>query len=231
MTRLSSSLLPLLAATATAHFSIDYPPQNVPSSESSLDQGPCGGADLESASAKVTDFHVGGDAVAVTGSHPQAKWLIRATTDLTGAGNWTQAFPIVAQSGLGKLCEPAVVVPEGWAGKKGLIGVAANAEDGILYGCSIVNFVEGSSSEAPSECRNTTQQISFDSDTQLQALVGEGSGGSSGGNSSGSDSSNGGGDQSTDGKDDDGAGASVRAGLLGAGIAAFAAALMIGLIE
>lgn len=127
----------LLAATAAAHFSIDHPPQQDPSSESGLATGPCGGAALDfSSSSSVADFHVGGDAVAVTGSHPESSWLIRATNDTTGEDNWAQVFPVVKQGDPGKMCQPEVAVPEGWAGGQGLIGVAASAEDGILFAVS-----------------------------------------------------------------------------------------------
>lgn len=133
--RLATTLL--LAATATAHFSINSPPQKKPSNEAQLESGPCGGAKLDFKSDDVSDFHVDGDAVAVTGTHPQSNWLLRATTDKTGEGNWTQIFPIVEQSGIGRMCQPVVTVPEDWEGEEGLIGVVANAEDGILFGVSL----------------------------------------------------------------------------------------------
>lgn len=131
-----SAFVLLLAASASAHFNIGHPPQDVPSSEAKLASGPCGGASLKFESGDVTDFHVGGEPIAVAGSHPQSTYLFRATKDLTGEGEWTQIFPIMAQSGLGRMCQPSVTVPEGWAGEKGLISVVANAEDGILYGVS-----------------------------------------------------------------------------------------------
>lgn len=132
MTRLAPLLL---AATAAAHFSIDHPPQKSPSSESDLAKGPCGGASLDFDSS-VVDFHVGGDAVAFTGSHPESNWLIRATNDTSGEDGWAQVFPVVKQDHPGTMCQPEVVVPEGWAGSQGLIGVAASAEDGILFAVS-----------------------------------------------------------------------------------------------
>ncbi|PKS10135.1 hypothetical protein jhhlp_001885 [Lomentospora prolificans] len=197
MAPLSALLLSLLASSATAHFTIDYPPFAKPSDESKLASGPCGGADLNFQDGTVTDFHVSGDAIATTGTHPQANWLFRATTDITGASNWTKVWPIVEQSGLGKLCQPSITVPEEWVGKQGLIGVVAHAEDGVLYGCSQVTFVKGTG-EQPSTCKNTTSNFSFTSDSDLEALVdgdsssGSGSNSTDGGSSSGGDSGSGG---------------------------------------
>lgn len=140
MTRLTTTLLPLLlATTATAHFRIDSPPGNDPSNENKLASGPCGGADLDFDNKDVHDFHVGGDAIGATGTHSQSNWLFRATLDTTGEGNWTMVWPI-AQTGLGKYCQPQVTVPEEWVGEQGLIGVVAHAEDGILYGVSFDDY-------------------------------------------------------------------------------------------
>ena len=135
------SLIPLLLATATAHFTINTPPARSPSSEAGLAKGPCGGAALDFGSdGSVSDFHVGGDAVAVTGTHPESNWLIRATNDTKGQDNWVRLIPIVKQSGLGKMCQPDVTVPEDWVGSEGLIGVVAHAEDGILFAVSFSPF-------------------------------------------------------------------------------------------
>lgn len=135
MPRLTPLLL--LATAAAAHFTINTPPQRRPSSESALEDGPCGGASLSfDDSDSVSDFHVGGDAVAVTGTHPQSNWLIRATNDTSGEDGWMAVWQIVGQGGLGKMCQGEVSVPEEWAGSEGLIGVVANAEDGILFGVS-----------------------------------------------------------------------------------------------
>lgn len=129
----------LLAATAaTAHFTINTPPQKSPSSEAGLASGPCGGASLSfDSSDSVSDFHVGGDAVAVTGTHPQSNWLIRATNDTSGEDGWMAVWQIVRQGGLGKMCIGDVQVPEEWVGSDGIIGVVAHAEDGVLFGVSL----------------------------------------------------------------------------------------------
>ena len=258
MPRLATTLL--LAATATAHFNINNPPQKKPSDESELEYGPCGGANLDFKDDDISDFHIDGDAIAVTGTHPESNWLLRATTDKTGEGNWTQIFPVVKQSGLGKMCQPVVTVPEDWEGEEGLIGVVANAEDGILFGvslkhplslrtlpfcdaphchqlitghaqdtalttfqCSQVRFVSGTA-DPPSDCKNTTSQISYTSDSDLEALLGDNSGesGPSADDDSNSDSDS----DSDDGDDDDSAGAGFRAGLFGVGFAVVAALVL-----
>ncbi|KAK2033508.1 hypothetical protein LX32DRAFT_73426 [Colletotrichum zoysiae] len=163
-------LLPLLAlaSAATAHFSLTLPPPLSDSDETEA-TAPCGGFSVSS-DTKTTDFHVDGDAIAMQNGHPQSNWLFRATTDLTAAGGWTQLFPVVMQTGLGNFCEPQVVVPANFTGKKGIINVVAHSPDGLLYACSAVNFVSG---PAPtrSECKNATITASFTSDSSLTALV------------------------------------------------------------
>ena len=234
MARLTTTLLSLLATTTTAHFTISYPPFVEPANENLLASGPCGGAELDFEKGTVTDFHVGGDAVAVIGGHPQSNWLFRVTDDITGATNWTKAFPIVQQNGAGKFCEPQVTVPEAWVGRQGLLGVVANAEDGVLYAvshlegerhvrkkkknkerkrqltrekqCSQVKFVEGAAGQPPSECQNTTKTASFVDDSTLDALVGDGS--SSSGNSSSGSGDSGSGSGSGDGSGSGSGGAS-----------------------
>ena len=128
LTNLLASLA--LMATATAHFNLNYP-QTSGFDEDKEDGGPCGGFTPDFT--KSTDFHVGGDAIALTLGHPQSNWLFRATLDVSGASGWSKIFPIVQQSGPGKFCEPAITVPASYVGKRGVIGVVANAPDGLLY--------------------------------------------------------------------------------------------------
>ncbi|KAK1580022.1 uncharacterized protein LY79DRAFT_470923, partial [Colletotrichum navitas] len=161
-------LLPLLAlaSVATAHFSLTLPPPLSDSDESEA-TAPCGGFSVSS-STKTTDFYVGGDAIGMQNGHPQSNWLFRATTDLTAAGGWVQLFPIVMQTGLGNFCEPHIVVPGNFTGKKGIISVVAHSPDGLLYVCSAVNFVSGTA-PTRSECKNATITADFTSDSSLTA--------------------------------------------------------------
>ncbi|KAJ9137048.1 Expression library immunization antigen 1 [Pleurostoma richardsiae] len=168
-TALATLLLPLLAS---AHFTLDLP-ETIGFDEDKEATGPCGGFTPDFSSDNVTDFHVGGDAVALTLAHPQANWLFRGTLDQTGSSNWTQLFPIVQQSGIGAFCEPAITAPESWAGQKGIVGVVADAPDGLLYQCAAVSFVSGAGTTT-SDCKNASVTASFVSDSSLAALVGEG---------------------------------------------------------
>lgn len=121
----------LLLSTATAHFQLISPP-SLPGAEDQA-TAPCGGGKADLSQNTATDFHVDGQHVQLFLGHAQGTWLIRATLDDKAAGNWTQVFPIFQQSGRGNFCEPAVTVPQEWAGKKGFIGLNSNAGDGILY--------------------------------------------------------------------------------------------------
>jgi hypothetical protein len=125
----------LFLGAAHAHFELVLPP---PLEGDRMDDRlqpnpPCGGGNADLSSATTTDFHVDGDAVALLLGHPQASFLIRATLDSKAQGNWTQLFPIFTQSGRGAMCEPQVTAPKEWVGKKGFIGIACDAPDGMLY--------------------------------------------------------------------------------------------------
>ncbi|KAK3368622.1 hypothetical protein B0H63DRAFT_528984 [Podospora didyma] len=164
----------LLVSSVNAHFLLLHPTslEGTEIDESKEGNAPCGANMPDLASSPSSEFHVGGDQVAVQLSHPQANWLIRGTLDGKASGNWTQMFPIVKQSGVGAFCEIAVVAPEAWVGKKGVISVAANAPDGILYQCAVVNFVSGTNTTLDSNCRNASSvTASPENDVQLAALI------------------------------------------------------------
>ncbi|OIW32867.1 hypothetical protein CONLIGDRAFT_558529, partial [Coniochaeta ligniaria NRRL 30616] len=156
---------------ANAHFNLIAPP-TIGFDDDKEGNGPCGGftPDFTNKSALI-DFHVGGEPFAMKLGHPQANWLFRGTLDETASSNWTQLFPIVQQSGLGLFCESAVPAPESWVGKQGVVGVVANAVDGLLYQCATVNFVAGTGTVG-SSCTNGSVQAAFVQDSSLSALVG-----------------------------------------------------------
>lgn len=128
----STLTLLLAAAGAHAHFTVGYP-KPLSSSHDEQGTGPCGGITPDLATAEVTDFHVGGDNVATRTSHAQGNWLYRVTLDPRAAGNWTQVYPIVQQSGLGDFCAPLVSVPGEFVGKKGILSVVGGGGHGYLY--------------------------------------------------------------------------------------------------
>ncbi|KAK4238050.1 hypothetical protein C8A03DRAFT_44149 [Achaetomium macrosporum] len=178
----------LFISTANAHFTLTQPPslEGDNFNEAAEDNAPCGGGTPDLSSNTLTDFHVDGESVQVFLSHPQANYLFRATLDSSASGNWTQLFPIVQQSGRGNFCEPAVTAPRDWVGKRGFLGIACNAPDGMLYQCAAVNFVSGSGTS--SACTNgSAVSASFTDDSTLSALVG---GSSSTGGASSTSSSN-----------------------------------------
>ena len=125
-------LLALLVAQSTSHFLLNYPP-TIGFDDDLEGQAPCGSFTIDFLKDNVTNFHVDGDAIALTSTHPMATWLFRATLDQSGTGNWTTLLPAVSQTGLGAYCERAVTVPSNWAGSKGVIQVVQDAVDGLLY--------------------------------------------------------------------------------------------------
>jgi hypothetical protein len=160
----------LLLAPASAHFYLNYP-ATIGFDDMLENEAPCGSFSVNFATDNITNYHVGGDTLAMTSIHPQATWLFRATLDITAGGNWTTLMPAVMQTGLGDYCEPSVAVPASWAGSKGVIGVVQDAPDGILYQCAAVDFVAGTQTTVPSICTNVTGlSASFVQDPVLSTL-------------------------------------------------------------
>ncbi|KAK2601962.1 hypothetical protein QQS21_004475 [Conoideocrella luteorostrata] len=168
------TLLSALCGASSAHFHLKYPSPIGDGSTTNEDKAPCGGATPDlSDSKKLVDFHIGGEALAMTLTHPEGKWLFRATTDEKAESDWEQIFPIVQQSGIGDFCEPDITLPSKYSGKKGVVGIVSSATDGMLYQCVAVNFVDGKG-DKPSACKNASIQVDFASDPKLSALVGKG---------------------------------------------------------
>ncbi|ERS98651.1 GPI anchored cell wall protein [Sporothrix schenckii 1099-18] len=168
----SAALLLAASAVVSAHFTLDYPP-TIGFNDDKESIGPCGSFTPDFSKDNVTDFHVGGDNVAINLLHPQGTWLYRATLDQTATGNnWTQLHPETLQTGLGKFCQPAIAVPESWAGKKGVLGIVVDAPDGLLYQCASVNFVAGAATQNQSTCTNSSGvTASFVTDANLAPLA------------------------------------------------------------
>ena len=122
----------VLVGQSSAHFLLQSPP-TIGFDDSLEGTPPCGSFSVDFSTDNVTDFHVGGDFIAMTSIHPMATWLFRATLDQTASGNWTDLLPAVVQTGLGDYCETDITVPSTWAGSKGVIGIVQDAPDGILY--------------------------------------------------------------------------------------------------
>jgi len=159
----------VLLGQSRAHFLLHSPP-TIGFDDSLEATPPCGSFTVDFSKDNVTDFHVGGDFVALTSIHPMATWLFRATLDQTASGNWTDLLPAVVQTGLGDYCETGIKVPSTWAGSKGVIGIVQDAPDGILYQCSAVNFVAGSITPS-NTCSNVTGlSAAYTTDAKLSSL-------------------------------------------------------------
>ncbi|OXV10768.1 hypothetical protein Egran_01471 [Elaphomyces granulatus] len=158
-----------MISPSAAHFLLNYPP-TIGFDDSLESTPPCGSFTVMFSTDNVTDFHVTGNAIAVTSIHPQATWLFRATLDLNATTNWTSLLPAIQQTGLGDYCEPEVTVPSSWAGQKGVIGVVQDSPDGILFQCAAVNFVVGNQAP-PDICKNATGlSATYTADMALSTL-------------------------------------------------------------
>lgn len=138
MARLTSLLavaFTVACGVVRGHFSITYPSPVGELNEDEEPTGPCGGYTPDLQTANATDFHVGGDSIAVSTSHPRSHWLYRITTGSAAAPseNWTQIYPIVLQSGINSYCQPAITIPDKFVGQKAILSVVGAAADGLLY--------------------------------------------------------------------------------------------------
>ncbi|KFY19307.1 hypothetical protein V493_08025, partial [Pseudogymnoascus sp. VKM F-4281 (FW-2241)] len=159
-------LLAALPAAATAKFTLSHPTAFT-SDSTSQSQPPCGASSLVHKSS--SGFYVHGDAVAVVTAGDGAGILIRATIDELGAGaNWTNLFPVVAQVGGGKFCEPLVPAPVEWAGLEGVVQVIESGEEGLSYQCAPVIFRATRGGSITTYCSNGTDVTgSFATDPRL----------------------------------------------------------------
>ncbi|KAK7742146.1 hypothetical protein SLS53_004732 [Cytospora paraplurivora] len=136
-----------------------------------MPNSPCGGPTVDLGTDNLTDFHVGGEPISVFLGHVSASWLFRATLNSSAKSNWTKLYPIITQTGLGSYCQPAVTAPESWVGQQGVLGVVADAPDGLLYQCAAVNFVAGSGTQTDTCSNGSDVNAAFASDSSLSALV------------------------------------------------------------
>ena len=129
------ALLALLP-TALAHFQLQYPTPLGTDDDNSA-TGPCGGYPVAFGS-NDTSVTVGGFAVALRSTHPQANWFYRYSLNTAEPFNWVNILPQVRQSGLGSFCLPQLSVPQNSTGKQAIIQVLQEAVDGNLYAVSLV---------------------------------------------------------------------------------------------
>ncbi|KAH7419196.1 hypothetical protein BKA64DRAFT_650298 [Cadophora sp. MPI-SDFR-AT-0126] len=161
----------LLVSQTSAHFLLNYP-ETIGFDDELESTGPCGSFTVDFSTDPVTQFHVAGDTIALRSTHPDTKWLFRATVGTADSGNWTALAQVIQQSALGSFCRSDIVVPESFAGQNGTIGVAANGADGVLYQCAAVSFVAGAATSVPSACTNSSGVGgSYTSDSVLTSLL------------------------------------------------------------
>lgn len=79
--------------------------------------------------------------MAVVSAGDGASILIRATVGELGSANWTNLFPVVAQRGGGKFCEPLVPAPVEWAGMEGVVQVIESGGEGLSYQVGAFYFI------------------------------------------------------------------------------------------
>ncbi|KAH6695413.1 hypothetical protein F5X68DRAFT_30251 [Plectosphaerella plurivora] len=170
MAPLFTTSLLLLAATAHAHFKLNEP-TSIGFSDDDEGTGPCGSFTPDFSKDTITDFHVDGQPIAMLSTHPETKWLFRATFAEKADGEWEQLYSIVDQQGIGDFCVPAVTAPKSWVGSTGVLSVVADATDGQLFQCASVKFVDGVG-ETGGNCKNGTNiKASVTTDSALAAMA------------------------------------------------------------
>lgn len=130
--RISTASLLLLAASANAHFKL-VEPESIGFSDDGEGEGPCGSFTPDFSKDTITDFHVGGQPIALMNTHPEVRWLFRATFAEGVDGEWQQLYSVVDQQGIGDFCVPTVTAPDSWVGRTGVLSVVCDATDGLLY--------------------------------------------------------------------------------------------------
>ncbi|TGO17870.1 hypothetical protein BTUL_0014g00650 [Botrytis tulipae] len=171
MARLTALLgLATVVSQCSAHFLLNYP-LSYGFDDDTEGTAPCGGFNV-GFDHNITAFHVDGDSIAMTSTHPTTTWLFRAMLgNDTAAANWTNLIPSVQQTGLGAFCEPTVTVPSTFAGSMGVVNVVADGPDGLLYQCAPVSFLAGPATATPTACKNATGvSASYAADTALSSL-------------------------------------------------------------
>ncbi|KAI4864240.1 hypothetical protein F4820DRAFT_424181 [Hypoxylon rubiginosum] len=167
-----ATVLMLLAGSAHAHFKVLQPDTIQPFDDDGEGDGPCGGYTPSPNGLNATEFHVDGDTIYTTLTHPEATWLYRITTDLTAGGNWSEVYPQFQQNGAGAYCTYPATIPHEFIGQTAILGVVANAPDGLLYQCSAVTFVEGSVPRS-ADCHNASGvTATYTSDPDLTSQLG-----------------------------------------------------------
>jgi hypothetical protein len=125
-----SIFLHLLSGTVNSHFILQYP-NSLGFDANNEDSGPCGGFSVTFSNA--SDYHMGGESIALTTLHPQSNFLFRGTLGKIASGNWMNFLPVMGEYGLGSFCVASVAAPDAWAGSQGVIQVIQDAKDGIHY--------------------------------------------------------------------------------------------------
>lgn len=120
-----------IAPSAFGHFVLQYP-TSLGFDDDTEGTGPCGGFDV-TFNGTEDSVEVGGFAVSMLSTHPQAEWLFRVTLDTEAPFNWTNLLPVVDETGLGQFCLPSLSAPAEFAGQRGVVQVMQNAADGLLY--------------------------------------------------------------------------------------------------
>ncbi|KAH7342818.1 hypothetical protein BKA65DRAFT_504881 [Rhexocercosporidium sp. MPI-PUGE-AT-0058] len=160
----------LLVSQTSAHFLLNYP-ESIGFDDDLEGSAPCGSFEVDFSKDNITNFHVGGDTIALRSTHADTKWLFRATVGTASSGNWTALSQVIQQSTLGSFCRSDIMVPESFVGQNGTIGIAADGPDGVLYQCAAVTFVAGTAPAVPSACSNSTGVSgSYIADAALSSL-------------------------------------------------------------
>ncbi|KAL3422332.1 expression library immunization antigen 1 [Phlyctema vagabunda] len=148
----------LVASTATAHFTLDYPTVRG-FDEDKLVGYPCGGFDTPSTTR--TSYPISGGRIALTMGHIDAnvQVFLGLGNDVGSAFNYALT-PVYSEQGLGDFCITTLTIPEGvnvTEGTNATIQVITNGDpDGGLYNCADITFSSSAPEPAASVCTNGT---------------------------------------------------------------------------
>ncbi|KAK0713316.1 hypothetical protein B0T26DRAFT_857906 [Lasiosphaeria miniovina] len=154
--KLGLSGLAALAQVITlgaCHYVLQFP-ISVGYTDSTEATAPCGGYSATSRTT-VTDWPLGGLAIAVITTHSSVTWEYKVAL-LSSPTVFVSLTPVLTQTGVGHFCEPVMPGYSPWLNQDAILQVIQHAPDGALYQCEAIKFVSGAAATPPASCYNSS---------------------------------------------------------------------------
>ncbi|KAH8650813.1 hypothetical protein BGZ60DRAFT_549991 [Tricladium varicosporioides] len=151
--RIITVLIIGLFSITNAHFVLEIP-TSLGFDDAVEGTAPCGGFDPHDRTT-VTNWPVKGAPVGLLTTHLAVTWEFRAAL-VCNLDHWVSLTPILNQTGFGEFCEPQIPGKKSWIGEPAVFQIIQHSDDGSLYQCAAIKFVNGGPGLVSSGCTNTT---------------------------------------------------------------------------